>query len=186
MAILADAVELNQFALDHHLREADEQVENVEVPLLQGHLKGLHIEPVTRQHAGVVAPLDVGGRAAAAGLRHIDHVVMHERGGVKHFDHGAQLDGGLSAAPREARGEQQQRGAQALAAAVLQMPADHGYGIDRGDRLDVDSLFNPLQILAHEIEDLGRRQDLACPLSFHRKPQCNGSHFPTANTDGRN
>jgi hypothetical protein len=173
----ADAVELNQFAFHHHLREADQQIEDMEIALAQGDLKGLHVEPVAGQHAGVIAPLDVGRRAAAAGLGHIDHIVVNQRGGVQHFDHRAQLNGRLCRRrPRSARTAAAAR-AQALAAALLQVPADGGNGLDRGDRFDVDRLFDALQILAHEIEDLGRGEDLACALSFHRKPQCNGSHF---------
>ena len=92
----ADAVELDQFAFDHHLREADQQIENVEIALAQGDLKGLHVEPVAGENAGVIAPLHVGGRTAAAGLGDVDDVVMNERRGVDHFDHGAQLDRGLA------------------------------------------------------------------------------------------
>ena len=95
MPIAADAIELDQFAFDHHLGEADQQIENVEIAFAQRDLKRLHVEPVAGEHAGVIAPLHVGGRAAAAGLRHVDHVVMDERGGVDHFHDRAELDGGL-------------------------------------------------------------------------------------------
>ena len=53
----ADALELEQLAFHHHLGEADQQVENLEIALAQGDLKGLHVEPVAGQHAGVIAPL---------------------------------------------------------------------------------------------------------------------------------
>ncbi len=64
---VADALELQQFAFHHHLGEADQQVENLEVALAQGDLEGLHVEPVAGQHAGVVAPLHVGGRRGRGG-----------------------------------------------------------------------------------------------------------------------
>jgi hypothetical protein len=131
----------------------------------------------------MIAPLDVGGRPAAAGLRHVDHVVVNQRGGVDHFDHGAELDGrlaaGLAARRRSARRAAEAR-AQTLAAALLQITADGGDGLDRRQRFDVDRLLDLFQIFAHEIEDLARGQDLPCPFSFHRKPQCNGSHFAGA------
>ena len=88
----ADALELQQLALHHHLRQADQQVENLEIALAQGDLEGLHVEPVARQHAGVIAPLDVGRGAAAARFGGVDHVVVHQRGGVDHLHHRAQLD----------------------------------------------------------------------------------------------
>ena len=73
--------------------EADQQVEHVEIALAQGDVKGLHVEPIAREDAGVIAPLNVGGRTAATGLRDIDHIVVHESGGVNHFDYRAQLHG---------------------------------------------------------------------------------------------
>ena len=89
----ADALELQQFAFDHHLGEADEQVENLEVALAQRDLEGLHVEPVAGQHAGVIAPLHVGRGPPAARFGGVDHIVMHQRGGVDHLHHRAQLDG---------------------------------------------------------------------------------------------
>ena len=62
----ADALELQQLALHHHLGQPDQQVENVEIALPQRDLEGLHVEPVARQHAGVVAPLHVGRGPPAA------------------------------------------------------------------------------------------------------------------------
>ena len=39
----ADAIELDQFTFHHHLGKTDEQIQNVEVPLFQRHLKCLHV-----------------------------------------------------------------------------------------------------------------------------------------------
>ena len=90
----ADALELQQLAFDHDLGEPDQQVENLKLALAQGDLECLHVEPVARQDAGVVAPLHVGRRPAAPGLGGIDHIVVQEGGGVNQLDHRAQLDGG--------------------------------------------------------------------------------------------
>jgi hypothetical protein len=130
------------------------------------------------------------GRTAAAGTGHVDHVVVNQGGGVDHFDHRAQLDGGLGvdgfgSAAGETRAQAGAGRAQAFAAALLQIAADGGDGFDRRHRFDVDGLFHQFQIFAHEIEDLARRQNLVCPLSFHGKSQCNGSDFVGAHTAGR-
>src|SRR4051812_21972276 len=39
----AESFHLHQFALDHLLGKTDEQIENSQVPLLEGDLKGLHV-----------------------------------------------------------------------------------------------------------------------------------------------
>ena len=66
--------------------------------IAQRDLKRLHVEPVARQHAGVIAPLRVGRRPAAARVGHVDHVVMHQRRGVQHLHHGREPDRSLLAA----------------------------------------------------------------------------------------
>ena len=88
-------VELQQFAFDHVLREVDQNIEDREIPLAQRHLERLHVEPVARQHAHVVAPARVGARAAAARLRAVDHVVVDQRRAVDHLHHRAQPDRAL-------------------------------------------------------------------------------------------
>src|SRR6185312_6120989 len=57
---LADSVQLNQLAFHHELGEADQEIENMEIPFAKGSLKRLHVEPVAGEHAGMVAPLYVG------------------------------------------------------------------------------------------------------------------------------
>ncbi len=41
---------LQQLAFDHLLRERDQQIENAKVPLFQGAVKGLHVQPVAGQN----------------------------------------------------------------------------------------------------------------------------------------
>ena len=143
----ADALQLQQLAFHHHLGEADQQVEDVEIALAQGDLKGLHVQPVAGQHAGVIAPVGVGGRAAAARLGDIDHVVVHQRGGVDHFDHGGHADGAVGDRCRPVcEASSTQDGPQALAAAVLQILADGGDGIDGGHRFQADLVLHLFQI----------------------------------------
>jgi hypothetical protein len=60
----------------------------------------------------------------------------------------------------ELGGDQQQRGAQALAAARLQILADGCDGIHRGHRFDGDPLFDLLQLVVDEVENLARGEGL--------------------------
>src|SRR6185312_9182793 len=185
-ADLADAVELDEFAFHHELREADQKIQNMEIALPQRRLKRLHVQPVARQNTGVIAPLHVGRRPAAASTGNIDHVVMDERGGMDHFDDSAELDSGFAVGrgvsrAREPGAKQEQGRAEALSAALLEIPADGGDGLDGRKRLDVDGLFDLFQIFADEIENLAGRQSLVCPFSFHGTFQCSGSDYAAAN-----
>ena len=82
---------LQQFALNHLLRQFDQRVENAEVALLHRDFESLHIEPVARQHALRIAPLGIGGGPAAAGLSLVDNVVVHQRRGMNDLNDRAQL-----------------------------------------------------------------------------------------------
>src|SRR5581483_11302362 len=68
----AEALHLEQFALDHLLSELDERVKDAEIALLDGDLESLHVEPISGEHALGVAPLGVSGGTAAAGLGFVD------------------------------------------------------------------------------------------------------------------
>ncbi len=111
----ADALQLQQLAFHHHLRQRDQQIQHVEIALAQGHLEGLHIQPVARQHAGMIAPDGVGRRTAAAGFGDVDDIVVHQRGGVNHFDHGGHANGAVADSTDQLRGQQDQNGPQPLA-----------------------------------------------------------------------
>src|SRR5579862_9078792 len=47
----AELLNLQQFAFHHALGQVNEHVEDSEVPLLDGQLESLHVEPVAGQHA---------------------------------------------------------------------------------------------------------------------------------------
>jgi hypothetical protein len=80
-------------------------IENLEIPLAQGDLERLHVEPIAREHAGMVAPLHVGRGTPAARLRRVNHVVMHQRRGVNHFHHRSKLNRSRTPAARELCGK---------------------------------------------------------------------------------
>ena len=87
---LAQFLHLQQFALDHLLRQFDERVENAEIALLHRDLERLHVEPVAGQHTLRISPLRVGGGPSPAGLGLVDDVIMHQRRGMNNLNHCAQ------------------------------------------------------------------------------------------------
>ena len=85
---------------------------------------------------------------------------MQEGSGVNQLDHGAELDGGGSAVSGQLGGEQEQRWAQALSAAGLEVLADGRDRVHGGDRFGGDLLFDLLQLVLDQVENLARREDL--------------------------
>jgi len=113
----ADFFELEEFALDHFLREIDEDVEDVEIAFLQGDVERLHVEPVAGEDAAVIAPAGIGRGAAAASIGAVDDVIVNKCGAVEEFDDSGELDGAARvtfASGSVAVGEQEQCGAEAL------------------------------------------------------------------------
>ncbi len=102
---LAQALDLEQLAFDHRLREFDEGVEDSEVALLHGNFKGLHVEPVACEHALGIAPLRVGRRTSAPCLGFVDDVVVNECGGVDDLNDRTQLDGALACVVQQLTGQ---------------------------------------------------------------------------------
>ena len=146
------ARELQQFAFDHVLREVDQDIEHREIPLAQRHLKRLHVQPVAREHAHVVAPARVRARAAAARFRAVDHVVVDQRRAVDHLDHRAEVDRAFAAIARRARAQQQQRRPQPLSAALAQVARNLRHRLDRAAALPGDLLFDQREVVSHQIE----------------------------------
>ena len=120
---VAELLHLQQLALDHLLRERDEQFEDAEVALLQRATEGLHVEPVAGEHALRVAPGRVRRRTSAARVGLVDDVVVDQRRGVEHLDDRAEADAALARAAERLGREQQQQRANALAAAGDQVAA---------------------------------------------------------------
>ncbi len=50
-------------------------------------MKRMREEIVAQEHGRLVAPLGVDRRCMPADHRFVEHVVVHERGGVNHLDH---------------------------------------------------------------------------------------------------
>ena len=104
---------------------------HAEVAFLEGHLERLHVEPIAGQDAAMVSPARVGRRPAAARIGAIDHVVVDEGGAMDQLDDGAQAHGGGALVTRISGGQQEQRGAQALASSAEQVTGDFGHRLAR-------------------------------------------------------
>ena len=150
----AELFDLQQLALDHLLRERDEQVEDAEVTLLQCGGEGLHVEPVAGEDAFGIAPGGVGGGAAAAGVGLVDDVVVDQRCGVQHLNDGAEADARVRGAAEGFGGEQQQQRADALAAAGHQVARDVRDDRDVGGGVLREFLFDRGEIVAQKVKDL--------------------------------
>ena len=140
------------------MREADQQIENQEIALAQRDLEGLHVQPVACQHAGVIAPLDVAGRAAAARFGGVDDVVMHQGCGVEQLDHRRHLNraGSCIAVSHQLGRHQQQGRAQPLAAGRLQIAPDGGDRVHGSHRLGGNLLLHLFQVVLDQVENSPR------------------------------
>ena len=100
--------------------------------------------------------------AAAAGVGAVDDVVVDQRGGVHHLDHRAQADGARAGVAKLMRGQQQQRGANALAAALAQVLGDFGDGADAGGGVAAQLLLDRHEVFPQQLEDFSRRRYRQC------------------------
>jgi hypothetical protein len=106
----------------------------------------------------MIAPLGIGGRAAAARVRAVDHVVVNQRGTVQEFDDGGEPNGAPILASRIACGKKQERWTQALPSSAQQIPSDFR---DRGESrvaLPRELLFDQDEVVADEIKNLFSRE----------------------------
>ena len=110
--------ELHDFAGGDGVGGVGEDAHHPHVVDFHHHLKCPGIEEVTDQHAGAIAPDQVGGLLAAAHVGRVHHVVVQQSGGVDELDNGGQRNV-LPPAVAVGPGAQQGQGrAQPLAAAV--------------------------------------------------------------------
>jgi hypothetical protein len=89
----ADLGELDEFAFDHFLGEIDEDVEHAEIAFFESYLERLHVQPIARQNAAMVAPAGIGGGAATARVSTIDHIIMNQGGAMEKLDDRGKPDG---------------------------------------------------------------------------------------------
>jgi hypothetical protein len=140
------------------LREFDQNVEDLEVALREGHLKRLHVQPVACQHAPVVSPAGIRRGPPAARVGAVDHVVMDQRGAMDQLNNGAQPDRAASSVTRVPSRKQQQGWAQSLASALQQVARDFRHRLDGRAVLERKLLLDLDQVVTNEIKNFLRRQ----------------------------
>ena len=107
----------------------------------------------------MIAPFGIGGRAAAARVGAVDHVVVNQRGAVQKFDDGREANGAGIPAARVARGEEQKSGAQSLPSTAKQIRCDFRDSGKGCVALPREFLFDQDEIVADEIKNFfGREQ----------------------------
>jgi hypothetical protein len=87
---------------------------------------------------------------------------VDQRRGVHHLDHCAQADHAMARVAQHARCEQQQRGANALAAALAQVFGNLRDGADAGGGVAAQLLLDGREVVAQQIEDFSRRRYRQC------------------------
>src|ERR1700730_5454116 len=102
----------------------------------------------------MIAPARVRGRAAPALVRAIDHIIVNERGAVEQLDDGGKLNRTWAAMTGVARGQQEERRAQALASATQKIGRDFGDRLEGGDALPRQFLFDEHEVISDEIKNL--------------------------------
>lgn len=106
----------------------------------------------------MISPAGICRRAAAAGVRAVDHVVVDERGTVKKFDDRSETNGAGTIFTGVGVGEKEQRGAQALAASTEKIAGDFTDGLIRGGALSGKLLLDQNEVVANQIENFLDRQ----------------------------
>src|ERR1022692_1932544 len=156
---LSELFHLQQFALDHLLRQFNQRVENAEVALLHRHLEGLHVEPVARQYTLRVAPLRVGRGTAAARLGLVNDVVMRQRGGVNDLDIGAQPHCSPSLVVKQFGRKEKKRRTNPLAAAVPQILPNLSDRLHARDGILPELSLQRRKIVVQQVEDFLRSEE---------------------------
>src|SRR5688500_7843443 len=148
--------ELIELTFDHAERDVAEQAHQIERVVRERERHRLDVQVVAEQDRDVVAPARMGGQPAAAHVGAVDDVVVYQRGGVNELHDRRIEHGAVASVSAQSRSHQQHRGAHALAAAFLYVPAH--LGDQRDARLDVlyKLLLDGFEILTDRLEDLGK------------------------------
>ena len=98
--------------------------------------------------------------AARAASSHVDHVIVHKRGGVNHFHYRGKPPRTIRRWPKQAAAKQQQCRPKTLSAARLQILVDGRDCINRRHRFRTDFALDFTQIRLDEVECLLRGNGL--------------------------
>ncbi len=121
-------------------------------------MERLHVQPVARQYARLVAPALVGRWLAAAGRRLVDHVVVNEGCRMNDLRDRSKANSRLVGRAKRPREQQNEHRTQAFASARLQMVGDRRDRFDRTDSVEFDRLFDLGEVRGDERHDFGARQ----------------------------
>ena len=147
--------QLVQLALDHAECDVAEQANHVEGILGERERHRLDVEIVAEEDRDVVAPPRVHGQTAAAEVRLVDDVVVHERRGVDELHHRGVEHRPVAGVAGEPGRHQEHGRPHALAAARLDVLADLRNQLDPGLDVARELPLDGLQIGADRLEDLG-------------------------------
>ena len=82
--------QLRHLSLGDHRRRAAEDLQDLETAVLDHQFEGAAKQEIADQHAGGIAPDEVGGALAAPGFADVHHVVVEQGRGVDEFDCGGE------------------------------------------------------------------------------------------------
>ena len=163
----AQRLHLQEFAFDHLLGEADEQVEDAEIAFFERDAEGLHVEPVAGENAFGIAPGGIGRRAAAARVGRVDDVVVDQRGRVHHLNDSAEADHAAAGVALGLGREQQQRGRMRLPPPSRRYSEISVMAVDGGNGVVAEFALDGAQIVVEQVEDLFcRRYGQLCSLAL--------------------
>jgi hypothetical protein len=97
----------------------------------------------------VIAPTGICGGPAAASVSTVYDIVVDECSAVQEFDYGGEANCAGTIFSGVSVGEQEQRGAQALAASTEKIAGDFADRLIGGSALAGELLFDEDQIVAH-------------------------------------
>ena len=134
--------QLQYLTFGDHVGRVRQDLHDLHVAQRHHHLEGAGIEKVAHQHAGRITPQRVGGRAAAAQIGGIDHVVVQQGGGVQEFDDGCECVLLAAVCAAGARAKQHHQWTQAFAARADDIVANLFHKRDPGVQLIQDQLVD--------------------------------------------
>src|SRR6266403_1739543 len=130
-----------------------------------------------RQLDSVIAPARIRGSPAPARVRAINYIIVDQRSAANQLHDRPEAHSAIPAIPRVARGQEQQRGPQALAASCQKVTGDLRHRLDRRAVLESELLLDFDQVLTNQVKDfLGRQKCdgappgpfLSCPTELTR------------------
>ena len=106
----------------------------------------------------MIAPAGICGGAAAASVGAVYDVIVYEGGAVKKFDYHSEANCSGTIFAGVSVGEQEQRGAQALATPAQKIAGDFANRLIGGGALARELLFDENEVVANQIENFFNRQ----------------------------